>query len=76
MVKVGDKVWVKMLNKYNFRGTIMEIENNVATINVPVHYSDQEYVTIYKDIEFLTRVPETLKELEKQKEEAKCNGCN
>lgn len=76
MVKVGDKVWVKILNKYKFRGTIMEIENNVATINVPVHYSDQEYVTIYKDIEFLTCVPETLKELEKQKEEAKRNGCN
>ncbi len=64
MVKVGDKVWVKVLNKYNFRGTIIEIEDNVATINVPVYYGDKNHITIHKDVGFLCRVPETLKELE------------
>ena len=44
MVKVGDKVYVKVLNKYNFRGTIIEIENNVATINVPVYYGKDPIV--------------------------------
>ena len=63
MVKVGDKVYVKVLNKYNFRGTIIEIEDNVATINVPVYYG-KDPVVVYKDIEFLDKVPETLKELE------------
>ena len=74
MVKVGDKVYVKVLNKYNFRGTIIEIENNVATINVPTHYGN-ENIVIHKDVNFLMRVPETLKELEKQKE-AMRNGSN
>lgn len=66
MVKVGDKVYVEVLNKYNFRGTIIEIENNVATINVPVYYG-KDPIIIYKDIEFLDKVPETLKELENLK---------
>ena len=74
MLKVGDKVWIKILNKYKFRGTIIEIENNVATINVPVYYG-KDPIVVYRDIEFLDKVPETLKELEKQKE-AKRNGSN
>ncbi len=67
MVKVGDKVYVKVLNKYNFRGTIIEIENNVATINIPVRYGYQDHIVVHKDIEFLNKVPETLKELENLK---------
>ena len=74
MVKVGDKVWVKILDKYKFRGTIIEIENNIATIDVPTHYGN-ENIIVYKDVNFLIRVPETLKELEKQKE-AMRNGSN
>ena len=66
MVKVGDKVYIKILNKYNFRGTIIEIEDNVATINVPVYYG-KDPIIVYKDIEFLNKVPETLKELENLK---------
>lgn len=38
MVKVGDKVWVKVLDKYNFRGFVIEIKDNIATINVPAYY--------------------------------------
>lgn len=64
MVKVGDKVWVKVLNKYNFRGTILEIEDNIATIKVPVHYGNENDIIVHKDIDFLYPVPETLKQLE------------
>ncbi len=75
MVKIGDKVWIKVLDKYNFRGTIIEIKDTIATVHVPVHYGNQEYIVFEKDIKFLIRVPETLKELEKQKE-VKRNGSN
>lgn len=74
MVKVGDKVWVKVLNKYNFRGFVTEIKDNIATINVPVYYGNKNIV-FEKDVKSLIRVPETLKELENQKE-AKRNGSN
>lgn len=66
MIKVGDEVYVKILNKYNFRGAVIEIENNVATINVPVYYG-KDSIVVYKDIAFLDKVPETLKELENLK---------
>lgn len=74
MVKVGDKVWVKVLDKYNFRGFVTEIKDNIATINIPAYYGNKNIV-FEKDIKSLIRVPETLKELENQKE-AKRNGSN
>lgn len=74
MVKVGDKVWVKVLDKYNFRGFVTEIKDNIATINVPAYYGNKNIV-FEKDVKSLIRVPETLKELENQKE-AKRNGSN
>lgn len=74
MVKVGDKVWVKVLDKYNFRGFVTEIKDNIATINIPVYYGNKNIV-FEKDVKSLIRVPETLKELENQKE-AKRNGSN
>ena len=74
MVKVGDKVWVKVLDKYNFRGFVTEIKDNIATINIPTYYGNKNIV-FEKDIKSLIRVPETLKELENQKE-AKRNGSN
>lgn len=74
MVKVGDKVWVKVLDKYNFRGFVTEIKDNIATINIPAYYGNKNIV-FEKDVKSLIRVPETLKELENQKE-AKRNGSN
>ena len=67
MIEVGNKVWIKILNKYKFRGTVVEIKDNIATIHVPTHYGNQNYVVFEKDIDFLIRVPETLKELENLK---------
>lgn len=74
MIKVGDKVWVKVLDKYNFRGFVTEIKDNIATINIPAYYGNKNIV-FEKDVKSLIRVPETLKELENQKE-AKRNGSN
>lgn len=76
MVKVGDIVKVNVSKYKNFRGTIIEIKDNVATIEVPTYYGAKEPIVLYKDINFLRRSPETLKELEDQKKEGKLNGSN
>lgn len=76
MVKVGDIVKVNVLKYKNFRGTVTEIKNNVATIEVPTYYGKKETVILYRDVRFLRKSPETLKELEDQKKEEKLNGSN
>ena len=76
MVKVGDIVKVNVLKYKNFRGTVTEIKNNVATIEVPTYYGAKEPVVLYRDINFLRKSPETLKELEDQKKEDRLNGSN
>lgn len=76
MVKVGDIVKVNVLKYKNFRGTIIEIKNNIATIEVPTYYGAKEPVVLYRDVNFLRKSPETLKELEDQKKEDKLNGSN
>lgn len=76
MVKVGDIVKVNVLKYKNFRGTVTEIKNNVATIEVPTYYGEKEPVVLYRDVRFLRKSPETLKELEDQKKEDKLNGSN
>ena len=76
MVKVGDIVKVNILAYKNFRGTVTEIKDNIATIEVPTNYGTKEPVVLYKDVNFLRRSPETLKELEDQKKEDKLNGSN
>ena len=74
MVKVGDIVKVNVLKYKSFRGTVTEIKNNVATIEVPTYYGTKEPIVLYRDVNFLRRSPETLKELEDQKKEDKLNG--
>lgn len=76
MVKVGDIVKVNVLKYKNFRGTVTEIKNNVATIEVPTYYGEKETVILYRDVRFLRKSPETLKELEDQKKEGKLDGSN
>lgn len=76
MVKVGDIVKVNVLKYKNFRGTVTEITNNVATIKVPTYYGAKEPVVLHRDVRFLRKSPETLKELEDQKKEEKLNGSN
>ena len=66
MIKVGDKVYIKVLNKYNFRGTVMDIIDDEAKINVPTYYGNKPIV-VYKNVNELIKVPETIKEVEKLK---------
>lgn len=67
MVKVGDIVRVNVLKYQGFRGTIVSIDNGIATIEVPTYYGDKEPVIVYQDVEYLNKSPETLKELENLK---------
>ena len=67
MVKVGDIVKVNVLKYQGFRGTIVSIDNGIATIEVPTYYGDKEPVIVYQDVEYLNKSPETLKELENLK---------
>ncbi len=66
-LKVGDIVFVNILKYQKFRGTIINIENDIATIEVPTHYSNNEVVILYKNINELYRVPKTLEDIEKLK---------
>lgn len=66
MIQIGDKVYIKVLDKYNFRGTVMDIIDNEAKVNVPTHYGNKPIV-VYKNIDDLIKVPETIKEVEKLK---------
>lgn len=54
-VKVGDKVKVAVFKYRNFIGTITEIENGMATIEVPLYYGEQKTTTIMQDARFLTK---------------------
>ena len=67
MVQVGDVVKVNVLKYQGFRGTIVSIDNGIATVEVPTYYGDKEPVIIYQDIRYLNKSPETLKELENLK---------
>ena len=67
MIKVGDIVRVNVLKYQGFRGTIVSIDNGIATIEVPTYYGDKEPVIVYQDVEYLNKSPETLKELENLK---------
>ncbi len=65
-VKVGTNVWIKVLDKYNVRGKVIEIENDIAKIEVPTYYGEKQPMIFYKDVKLLINdyVIETLKELE------------
>lgn len=67
MVKVGDIVKVNVLKYQGFRGTIVSIDDGMATIEVPTYYGDKEPVIVYQDVRYLNKSPETLKELENLK---------
>lgn len=71
MVKVGDIVKVNVLKYQGFRGTIVSIDNGMATIEVPTYYGDKEPVIVYQDVRYLNKSPETLKEFEDLKKVGK-----
>lgn len=67
MIKVGDVVKVDITKYQGFRGTVIAIDNGIATIEVPTYYGDKEPVIVYQDVRYLNKSPETLKELENLK---------
>lgn len=52
-IVVGDIVKVNVLKYKNFRGQVIDVKDNIATIEVPTYYGNQEPVIIYRDIKFL-----------------------
>lgn len=62
MFKVNDEVMVKVL-KYRFRGTIVEIDNDMAKVSVPTHYHKGEMIVESK-VEDLNVVIRDMKHLE------------
>ena len=47
-INVGEVYQVNVLGKYWFRGEIIQIENGITTLEVPVHYSTTCEKTIIK----------------------------
>ena len=66
MYKIGDKVKVEVLT-YRLIGEIIKIENDIATIEVPVYYGkgNQECLTVERRIQDLWGVIKDLKDYEK-----------
>lgn len=71
MVKIGDKVYIKVLDKYNFRGTILNIDGDIAEVEIPVYYGVNNHIIVFKDVNSLIKVPETIKEVEALKNKYK-----
>lgn len=66
MYKIGDKVKVEVLT-YRLIGEIINIENDIATIKVPVYYGkgNQECLTVERRLQDLWGVIKDLKDYEK-----------
>lgn len=59
--KVGEIVKVLVNEKWRFRGEIIHIQNNIATVAVPVYYgSCVEYIPVESYLNNLWKVKETL----------------
>lgn len=58
---LGDIVKVLVNNRYHFRGEIVDIKGDVATVVVPVYYSScYEYIAVESKVENLWKVKEIL----------------
>ena len=60
MVKVGDIVKVNVLKYQGFRGTIVSIDNGIATVEVPTYYGNRKPIIVYQDIRYLKKVNDVL----------------
>ena len=59
--KVGEIVKVLVNEKWRFRGEIIDIKDDIATVAVPVYYgSVVEYITVESKVNDLWKVKETL----------------
>lgn len=69
-MQVNDKVRVNVLN-YKLQGVITEINEDEATVQVPVYYGQQDSITIVSKLKDLEPVLITLKEIEDYKRKQK-----
>lgn len=60
MIKVGDVVKVDVTKYQGFRGTVIAIDNDMATIEVPTYYGNKDTIIVYQDIRFLKKVDDVL----------------
>ena len=60
MVQVGDVVKVNVLKYQGFRGTIVSIDNGIATVEVPTYYGNRKLIIVYQDIRYLKKVNDVL----------------
>ncbi len=60
MVQVGDVVKVNVLKYQGFRGTIISIDNGMATVEVPTYYGNKEPIIVHQDIKYLKKVDDVL----------------
>lgn len=59
--KVGEVVKVLVNEKWRFRGEIIDIKDNMATVAVPVYYGSYvEYIPAVSNVNDLWKVKETL----------------
>ena len=59
--KVGEIVKVLVNEKWRFRGEIIDIKDDIATVAVPVYYgSVVEYIPVESKVNDLWKVKETL----------------
>ena len=69
-MQVNDKVKVNV-SKYRVQGVIIEINEDEATVQVPVYYGQQDNITVVSKLKDLEPVFATLKEIEDYKRKHK-----
>ena len=69
-MQVNDKVKVNV-SKYRVQGVITEINEDEATVKVPVYYGQQDSITVVSKLKDLEPVFATLKEIEDYKRKHK-----
>ncbi len=55
-IKIGDIVKVNVLKYKNFRGTVVAIEDGMATVEVPTYYGNKDVITVFQDVRYLKAI--------------------
>ena len=66
---VNDTVKVLVNGKHWLRGNIIEIQDEILTINIPLHYSELPIMTVQEHVENVRAVAETLEQRKKMLEQ-------
>ena len=66
---VNDTVRVLVNGKYWLRGNIIEIQDEILTINIPLYYGELTMMTVQEHIKNVRAVAETLEQRKKMLEQ-------